>query len=381
MCDLHVSMNEPLRICFLGAGTIARVHAEAARASGRTLELHAADPSPDAREVFAAAFPETTLHEDVDEMLAQPSREGDIAIVATPPWLHRAQIELAARSGRHVLCEKPLLMSSEDIEPVADVLRETGRALVCASTRFLPNPATRHVCELIQKERLGELYSVDLRQRQQRMRSGIEWQPESPWFLDKSKNGGGCLMDWAAYDLAILHDLLQPRAIHVVHAAIAQPEVPADLPAGTVFDVETHGLATLVYERDDGSRVPVRYERASGSFEPDLDEATVTGTRGSVSWTCMGYAGELELTLRDAADEAGRAQTFAPPGELWFARAPLFETLDLLEGRPHHAVFGGDALFQAAALRAIYRAAERGEPVTVHRKDFANVPDPAECVS
>jgi predicted dehydrogenase len=280
-----------------------------------------------------------------------------------------------------VLCEKPLLLSAEELEPVAEVLRETGRTLVCASTRFLPNPATRHVCELIQKEQLGEIYSVELRQRQQRMRSGIEWQPESPWFLDKSKNGGGCLMDWAAYDLAILHDLLQPRAIHVVHATIAQPELSADLPAGAVFDVETHGLATLVYERGDGSRVPVRYERASGSFAPDLDEARVTGTRGSVSWTCMGYAGELELTLRDAADEAGRAQTFAPPGELWFARAPLFETLNLLEGRPHHAVFGGDALFQAAALHAIYRAAERGESVSVHRKDFSNVPDPAECVS
>jgi predicted dehydrogenase len=343
--------------------------------------LHAADPSPTAREVFAAAYPGATLHQDVEEMLAQPARESDIAIIATPPWLHREQIDLAARSGRHVLCEKPLLMSAEEIEPVAEVLRETGRALVCCSTRFLPNPATRRVCELIQMDQLGEIYSVEWRHRQQRMRSGIEWQPESRWFLDKSKNGGGCLMDWAAYDLAILHDILQPRAITVAHAAIAQPDLPADLPTGTVFDVETHGLATLIYERNDGSCVPVRYERASGSFEPDVEEATVTGTRGSVSWTCMGYAGDLELTLRDVADAAGRTHSFPAPSELWFARAPLYETLNLLEGRPHHAVAGGDALFQFAALRAIYRAAERDAPVSVRRKDFVNASDPAAGVT
>jgi predicted dehydrogenase len=234
------------------------------------------------------------------------------------------------------------------------------------------------VCELIQKEQLGEIYSVELRQRQQRMRSGIEWQPESRWFLDKSKNGGGCLMDWSAYDLAILHEILQPRAITVAHASIAQPELPAELPTGTVFDVETHGLATLIYERDDGSRVPVQYERSSGSFEPDVAEATVTGLRGSVSWTSMGFDGKLELSLRNASDEAGETRSFAPPGELWFARAPLYEMLNLLEGLPHHAVAGADALFQAAVLCAIYRTAETGTPVTMRREQFANVPDCAQ---
>ncbi len=373
-------MSKPLRIFLLGAGTIAHAHAEAARASGRETRLHAADPSPQARKAFGAAFPGTTLYDSVEGMLSQPEAEGDIAIVATPPWLHREHIEMAARSGRHVLCEKPLLMSAAEIESVAEVLRETRRTIVCCSTRFLPNPATRRVCELIQKNQLGEIFSVEWRHRQHRMRSGIELQPESLWFLDKSKNGGGCLMDWAAYDLAILHDLLQPRTITVAHAAIAQPDLPSDLAVGTLFDVETHGQATLVYERNDGSRVPVHYERASGSFEPDVEETRVSGTRGSVSWTGMGYRGALELTLRDADDESGRTQSFAPPSELWFARSPLYETLNLLEGRPHHAVTGADALFQAATLCAIYQTAESGAPMTVRRDDYANIPSPSACV-
>jgi predicted dehydrogenase len=367
-------MSEPLRIFFLGAGTIAREHARAARSLGRAVELNAADPSPAARTAFAAAFPEAALCAAVEEMLARPPREGDIAVVATPPWLHREQIELAARSGRHVLCEKPLLMPEDDIEPVAEVLRATGRSLTCCSTRFLPNPATRHVCDLVRENRLGEIYSVKWRQLLPRLRSGIEWQPQSRWFLDKSKNGGGCLMDWAAYDLAILHDVLQPREIRVAHATLAQPELPADLPDGTVFDVETHAVATLVYQRADGSRVPVHYERATGTFEPGVEEATVTGTRGSVSWSAMGFQGEIELRLRDAENEAGSTRSFPPPGAMWLARAPLYETLALLEGRPHCAVSGADALFQAAVLRAIYRAADSGAPVTLRRENFAISP-------
>jgi hypothetical protein len=125
----------------------------------------------------------------------------------------------------------------------------------------------------------------------------------------------------------------------------------------------------------------VRYERASASFEPAVEEATITGIRGSVSWTCMGYRGKLELTHRDAVDEEGRTHSFAPPGKSWFARAPLYETLNLLEGRPHCAIHGGDALFQAAALCAIYRAAEKGAPVTVRREDFMIDPTSGTCTS
>jgi predicted dehydrogenase len=92
-------MSAPLRIDLMGAGTIARQHAEAARASGREIELRAADPSAAARESFAAAFPGTTLFDDVRELLATPAREGDIAIVATPPWLHREVSELVRKGA------------------------------------------------------------------------------------------------------------------------------------------------------------------------------------------------------------------------------------------------------------------------------------------
>jgi len=367
-------MGESMRILLLGAGTMARQHAAAARALGRAVELHAADPSADAREAFGSAFPEALLHDDVDAMLAEPAREGDLAIVATPPWLHRTHIEAAVRSGRHVLGEKPLLMAEEDLRPVAQLLEETGRVLGCCSVRFLANPATREVARLIEDGELGDVYAVRWLQGFHRMRSGIEWQPESPWFMDRSRNGGGVVMDWAPYDLTILDSLFAPRRVTVLHAAMSQPELSAELAADAVFDVETHAVATLLYEVADGRRIPIHFERQSGSFERDLAESTINGTKGSVSWTCQGWEGAIEIALRNAADEDGKTRVLAPPGEDWFDRAPLFSMIDRLEGRPAHALTGADALFQAAILRALYSAAERGEPVTVERADWAGAP-------
>ncbi|MBW2424011.1 MAG: Gfo/Idh/MocA family oxidoreductase [Deltaproteobacteria bacterium] len=364
----------PLRLLLVGAGTMARVHARAARTLDRELSLHVADPSPKARAAFAKRFPEASLHDDADEMLALPRRPGDLAIVATPPGLHREYIEAAARSGRPVLCEKPLLMSRDEIEGVADTLRETRTLLSCCSIRFLANPANRRVADLVQSGALGEIYGVRWLQGGHRMRSGIEYQPESPFFLDRSRNGGGVLMDWAAYDLCILQDILQPRAIRILHAKLVQPELPADPAPTGVFDVETHAIATLVFETDDGLQVPVHFERQSGSFERDLSESTLSGTRGSVSWTCMGWEGDIELTLRNAEDEEGKPQILEPPGPGWVDHAPLKETLRLMEALPNRALAGANALYQAATLRALYEAAETGREIVVSRDHFDGVP-------
>jgi len=370
-------MSDPRRIYLLGAGTMAVEHAKAAIASERPLEIHAADPSEGARAAFAKKFPEARLYPAVDEMLAPPAVEGDLAIIATAPWLHRPQIELAAGSGRHVLCEKPLLLASDDIAPVASVMKQTGRVLACCSVRFSKNPANLRVAELVSSGALGQIYAGRWLQGPRRMRAGIEYQPESRFFLDKSRNGGGVVADYAAYDLTTLQTILDPRAITVLHAAMAQPELPGEIPANVVFDIETHAVATLLYERRDGSHVTIQYERQTGSFERDLDDSTLNGTRGSVTWNSGGYQGDITVSLRSANDEAGKPQRFPPPEGAWVHSAPLLSMLDLLEGRPSFALVGGDALFQISTLRAIYDVAETGKPITLHRDAFADLPGSA----
>lgn len=368
------SLTSSVRLFMVAAGTMAREHVRAAQSAELDLEIHAADPDPSAREQFRSEFPAANLYDSATTMLALAPGNTDLVVIATPPWLHESYLELALRSGRDVLCEKPLLTSREAVDSVKKTLQETGRSLVCCSGRFVANPASQKVAESVQAGKFGQIYSVKLRQCMPRMRSGIEWQPESPWFMDRSRNGGGCLMDWAPYDLANLDLVLRPRAVTALHVELAQPELPSDLAETAVFDVETHAQSTLLYHLSDGSTVPVYYERASGSYEPACDEAIITGTRGSASWTSMGYAATLELSFRSAANERGAVQSFGPPGPLWYSRAPIRETLCHLRGRPHCAITGGDALFGAALLRALYECADSGQPVRVEHAAFSELP-------
>ena len=177
-------------------------------------------------------------------------------------------------------------------------------------------------------------------------------------------------MDWAPYDLANLNEVLKPQAITTLQVNMAQPELASNLPKGSVFDVESHANATLLYHLSDGTTLPVHYERGSGSFAPNRDEAVVTGTRGSVSWTIMGYAGDLELSLRNAKNETGAVQFFESPGDLWYSRAPVVEAVHFSEGRPNLAIANGEALFSAAVLRSLYEVSESSQPLRVDRSDF-----------
>ena len=51
----------------------------------------------------------------------------DVVLVATPNDSHKELSIRAMRAGKHVLCEKPVMMSSKDLEDVMAVAKETGK--------------------------------------------------------------------------------------------------------------------------------------------------------------------------------------------------------------------------------------------------------------
>jgi predicted dehydrogenase len=360
------------RIYIIGTGVIAGYHVKAIQNVEPESELFAADPSAAAREKFAAACPSATLFESAEEMLAVPARETDIVVVSTPPFLHAPMIALGLKSGRHVLAEKPLLMNHKEIHDIQDLLGASDRKLVCCSTRFLPNPATLHIREMIRKGDLGRVYGVKWMSRDLKNRTGIEYQNGCWWFLDKSKNGGGCFMDWGPYDLATLHSILQPVTVTVAQVAMAQSAVPAEIPEGTVFDVETQALIALVYENAQGEKTRVFIDRASSTYEAPVKQFSLTGARGSVEWDWTGLGEEIKLRVHTTGNPEPQESSITTPGPLWYHNTPLGEMLKMLRGEPHHALSGADALFCAALMRAIYDSAETGSTVRLSLSDYSS---------
>jgi predicted dehydrogenase len=355
-----------MRLYLVGAGVIARTHATAAAKLGEHVEIHVADPAAGVLDDFAATHTPTGSYGSADDMLASSApRDDDVVVIATPPVAHAAAALAALRSGRHVLCEKPLAMNSREAQQLLAASREAGRMLGICSTRFRGLPHTEAVKQVIGSGRLGDLYALTFATKWARSRAGVEYQPASRWFLDSSVSGGGVVMDWGPYDMSTLFDLLDPVRVEVRDAWIAQPRTSAD-PADVTFDVETDAGAALRFTRADGSVIPVAFARASGTHASETAHAVLSGTLGAVHWTPFDSSKPVFLRT-DAGDGTVREEAVDPPprSDVTVFDRPLVSFVDALRGRPSHAVVGGRAIAEFLVLRAIYRAARTGELQTV----------------
>jgi predicted dehydrogenase len=296
-------------------------------------------------------------------MLADAPRENDIVIVAAWPSEHWPLTMQALESGRHVLCEKPLAVSVPEARAMLDKARAVKRMLGCCSTRFLGLNVSEAVKNYLEEEKLGNLYHVRWCCRCRRTRPGIEYQPETPWFLERRYAGGGILLDWAPYDFTLLNDILKPVRVEVLQAWTAAPETHTVLPEGVAIDVEFHGAAWMVYHLPNGQCVRVGYERSSCIHGEERRIFEFEGTRGALSLDWLGDGG-----LRYSYDKQGQPVSVQIPCAA--------ETHGIME-RPirffHQAVNGGGgfavlnekAVFNFSCIQAIYACAATGQPQTV----------------
>lgn len=359
------------RIYLIGAGIIARSHADALQTlpDPEKIRLSVADPHPQALADFGKQYPQAHLFDNAQDMLAEPAQENDIVIVATPPSSHYELTCAALATDRHVLCEKPLAMDREQARQMFALAKNRNRLLGCCSVRFLHWPPAEEARRLLNEQVLGEIFHVRFISREQRVRPGIEYQPGTLWFLDAAKSGGGTLMDRAPYEFTVLNNLFEPVRVEVLAAWIANPTTALHLPPGTIFDVEQQAGATLRYHLADGKTFMMSYERASCSHSEEQSLIEIEGLEGTIYWHWPAPRVNLKLTHnydRDGLVES-RTIAFLPPGpdELKFRDKPLTYFYRRMVGQPSSAVVNEQALFNFSCLRGIYDCARSGQPQTI----------------
>ena len=136
-----------LRLCMIGYGAIARVHAEIMKAEGVVLHT-VVGRLPEETARFAEEFGFRHHTTDLDDALAQD--DVDAVIVASPNALHYDQARRALLAGKHVLVEIPLAMSYAEGAELVDLAERQQRLLTVAhSQRFIPSLAAlrRRVAE------------------------------------------------------------------------------------------------------------------------------------------------------------------------------------------------------------------------------------------
>ena len=188
-----------LRGAIVGLGNVA-VHAHLPGWAGRDdVEIVAATDADRARRAeLEARLPAARWYDSADDLLAR--ERPDFLDICTPPGTHAALIQGALRRGAHVLCEKPLVASLEELGAVRRLVSETGRVLVTVHN-WRHAPILRHAGELVQQGEIGHLRRIlwqTLRVEPAGNSGGA-----STWRADPAMAGGGILADhgWHAFYL------------------------------------------------------------------------------------------------------------------------------------------------------------------------------------
>ena len=192
-------MNAARSIGFglVGTGSIADFHAWAmAQVDGANLRaVYSRDPAK--AEAFAAKHG-TKAEPSLAALLARP----DVAVicVTTPSGAHEEVAVAALQAGKHVLCEKPLEISTERIDRMIAAAQQNGRWLgAVLPARF--GDGARALKSAVEQERFGRLTLcsayVKWWRTEEYYRSG-KWR--GSWALD----GGGALMNQGIHAVDLL---------------------------------------------------------------------------------------------------------------------------------------------------------------------------------
>lgn len=130
------------------------------------------------------------VYKNLDEVLND--KRVDIVLVATPNDLHKEISIKALKAGKNVVCEKPAMMSSRELEEVMKVQKETGKLFVVHQNRRWDEDFLT-IKEIYNSNILGNVYSIESRVHGSRGIPG-DWRKEK-------EHGGGMLLDWGVHIL------------------------------------------------------------------------------------------------------------------------------------------------------------------------------------
>lgn len=219
--------GRPIRVALVGCGRISRNHFTAINALSPDLQLVAvcdsvparfdAIPWKDLPNVSSSVARYVRL-EQMLEAHAAGANPIDLAILATPSGLHASQGMKCARSGVHVVTEKPMATRWQDaLDLVRTCDEEHVRLFVVKQNRF--NPTLRLVKRALDERRFGRIFLVGINvfwQRPQSYYDSDRWRGK--WELD-----GGALMNQASHYVDLLDYFVGPiESVHAMTATLAR---------------------------------------------------------------------------------------------------------------------------------------------------------------
>lgn len=255
--------NDAVRgFILVGCGTIAQKHVIQIQSLGRLVAILDTDPEKANRFALQHQVPAFYTFDD----LIQAGLSADIMVICTPNGFHAAQTLKALNHGYHVLCEKPMALTSADGKNMLETARQAKRLLmIVKQNRF--NPPVQRLKQWIGSGASGQLYSYSL---------NCLWNRNPEYYTSSSWRGtldldGGTLYTQFSHYIDFLYWLFgQPSEIHGYRANRAHQDI---------IHFEDQGVVSLAY--DSGLTGGIHY--SINCFEKNMESSlTVLAQNGSI---------------------------------------------------------------------------------------------------
>lgn len=341
-----------MQVGIIGTGAIAAKHAQAYKNIGYQV-IACTDRTPDRGQKFATAWGAEFVASP-EELCRHP--RVDFVDVCTFPAYRLEAVEFCARSGKHILVQKPMAVDLETAARMIAVARGAGIQLgVVSQHRF--DDSTLFLKRAIAEKRLGTIIQAD---------AYVKWYRSSAYYARPIKGswaveGGGALISQAIHQADLLLYLIG-----------AVDQVFGYWQLGALHKIESEDCVSAVIRYASGATGVIQASTALWPGYPERIE--IHGTRGSAIVT-----GD-QLTAWDVRDDFGEPAPLAQKAAsgasdpMAISLTPFERQLsdfgDGVKAGSRPACSGEDGYRALQLVRSIYDSCTEGRKVDVAPAEF-----------
>jgi predicted dehydrogenase len=274
-------MSKKLKVGVIGVGGIAGTHFPGWKDSPHTELVALSDMMPEVLNRVADKHDVKLRYEKTEDLINNP--DIDIVDICTPNAYHAPLSIAALEAGKHVICEKPLAPTPDDIKKMIAARDKSGKMLMTAQHFRFEGKARALKAEL-EGGLLGDIYHA----RSWLLRRS--WAPIRPGFIMKKNSGGGPCIDIGVHIVDLtLWMMGNPKPVAVT--GVTQDKL-AKMPGAfstwggdvpDTFDVEEFAAAFVRFENGATLIMEVSWLLHHATQGEDM-QMWLYGTRGGSHW-------------------------------------------------------------------------------------------------
>jgi predicted dehydrogenase len=297
-----------IKVGIAGTGFIGPAHIEALRRNNIKIG-GLAEATAGLAQAKAAELGIEKAYDSFDALIADP--EIQVVHLATPNHLHFPQARAALLAGKHVICEKPLAMNTQESSELVRLAAEKGLVnAINFNLRFYP--MVQHVRSMVQSGELGQLFIMQGSYLQDWLYLATDWN----WRLEPGLGGtlravadigshwldmttfiSGLKIDAVMADFKTFHPIRKKPAkpIETFSGKMLTPEDYIDQP------IHTEDYASILIRYENGARGVLTVSQVSAGRKNRL-YFEIDGSKAAVAFDSE-QNGELWIGHRERPNE------------------------------------------------------------------------------